>query len=174
MRNKVLFTLIMLFIFIVLLFVQIYIIDGKTLFGAKPNLILISVIVFTSFAGLYNGTIYSFIVGTIMDFIYGSDFGIFLTSYVIVAIIIGAIEKNYRKQNKNTLIIITFIGTSIFEVICCIIYSILCQKVPNIFSLLGQLIISSLLNMVIVFVLNGIVQKIAEYFEIKSRKKDIL
>lgn len=174
MKNKFLFTFIILLIFAFLLFMQIYLIGGKTLFGIKPNLILIFIIVFSSFAGLYKGVIYSFFVGIIMDFLYGSNYGVFLTSYVVVAIVIGLIEKNYRKQNRNTLILITFIGTSIFEVMLCIIYSILCERIMNIFSLTVQIFISSILNMVIVFILSGIVQKIDENFEIKSKKKDIL
>lgn len=174
MKNKFLFSICLVLLFVVIFFVQIYIIDGKTLFGAKPNMILISIIVFTLFTGIYKGTLYSFLVGIISDFLYGSTYGVFTTSYVVLAIIIGIIEKNYRKENKTTLLIITFIGTAIFEIIQYIIYSILCSAPQSIFFLIKQILIASLLNMIVIYILNGIVQKIVEYFEIKVREKEAL
>lgn len=174
MKNKFLFGASLILLFLVVLFTQIYIIGGKTLFGIKPNIILISTIVFASFVGLYKGTYYALFVGVLCDFIYGSNFGVFTLSYVVVAIIIGLIESNYRKENKTTLIIMTFLGTACFEVVQCLIYSIMLSDIMNIFFLIKQVIMASILNMVIVWILNGIVQKIAEYFKIKSKERDAL
>ena len=174
MKNKFLFSICLIVLFVVIFFAQIYLIDGKSLFGVKPNIILISVIVFTLFSGLYKGSIYSLLVGILCDFIYGSNFGVFTISYVVVAIIIGFIEQNYRKENKTTLIVMTFLGTACFEIIEYIVYSISISSIINIFFLIKQILLASILNMVVVWILNGIVLKIAEYFEIKSREKEAL
>ena len=174
MKNKILFSIFFILLFLVIFFLQIYIIGGKTLFGVKPNLLLISVIVFTSFLGIYKGTIYSFFIGIICDFLYGSTFGVFTLSYVFVALVIGYISSNYITNNKLTLMLATFIGTAIFEFVEYIIYSFLLLEISSIFHLILQIFLASLLNLVIVFILNGVVQKIAEYFEIKSKEREAI
>lgn len=174
MKNKFLFCICLILLFVIIFFTQLYIIDGKSLFGVKPNVILISIIVFTLFLGIYKGMIYSLFIGVLCDFIYGSNFGIFTISYIVVAIIIGIIENNYRKENKTTLIVMTFLGTACFEIIEYIVYSIMLSDMINIFFLVKQIFLASILNMVVVWILNGIVIKIAEYFKIKSKEKDML
>jgi len=174
MKNKILFSIFFILLFLVIFFLQIYIIGGKTLFGVKPNLLLISVIVFTSFWGIYKGTIYAFLIGIVCDFLYGSNFGFFTLSYVFVALVIGYFSNVYITNNKLTLIVATFIGTAIFEFVEYIIYSFLLFKVGSIFHLILQIFFASIINLVIVFILNGLVQKIAEYFEIKSKEREAI
>lgn len=55
-----------------------------------------------------------------------------------------------------------------------VIYSILLYKIINVFFLIKQVFIASIFNMAIVYILNGIVQKVAEYFEIKAKERDAL
>lgn len=174
MKNKILFGISLILLFCIIFFSQVYIIDGRTLFGIKPNVILISFIVFTCFSGIYKGVFYSFFVGIMADMIYGSSYGMYTTCYVMVAIVIGLIEKNYRKESKTSLILITFIGTAVFEAGQFVIYSILLYKIINVFFLIKQVFIASIFNMAIVYILNGIVQKVAEYFEIKAKERDAL
>ena len=45
MRKKILTFLYILFLILIIFIVQMFIIDNKTLFGVKPNLILISTII---------------------------------------------------------------------------------------------------------------------------------
>lgn len=174
MKNKILFFLFLVLMFILLLFIQIFIISGKTLFGVKPNILLISVIVFTTFIGIYKGTIYSILLGIFCDFLYGSNFGIFTISYTVTAIVIGFISNNYRTENKTTHIIMTLIGTAVFEICEFIIYSFLNNGIYNIFYLILQIFLASILNIVIVFILNGMISKVAEHLEIKSKVKEAL
>ena len=175
MKNKILFHMFLVLIFILVLFIQVFVISGNTLFGMKPNVLLISVIVFTTFLGLYKGSIYSLILGVFCDFLYGSSFGVFTISYTLVAIIIGIISNNYRTDSsKLALIIMTFIGTAIFEISQFIIYSFLNNGIYNIFHLILQIFLASILNIVIVFILNGIISKVAEHLEIKSKEREAL
>ena len=56
---KKVLTIIYLIFFIVLIFtLQIMLIDGRTILGVKPNLILITVIVVSLWFGLYAGSFY--------------------------------------------------------------------------------------------------------------------
>ena len=55
--KKILTFLYLILFFILIYVLQIFVIDGRTLFGVKPNLILISVIVISLWFGIYKGSI---------------------------------------------------------------------------------------------------------------------
>lgn len=51
-------------------FIQLYVINPRTLFGIKPNLILILSIVISLWYGIYVGGISSFLLGIFTDIIF--------------------------------------------------------------------------------------------------------
>ena len=82
---------------IVLIYVlQLFVINNHTLFGTKPNLILISVIVVSLWFGLYTGSIFSFLIGMLTDILFGNTYGVFTLSYTITGMVIGFLNYNYR------------------------------------------------------------------------------
>lgn len=67
-------TVVYIILFIILIFfIQLFVIDSRTLFGVKPNLILITVIVASLWYGVYTGTFFSFIIGFITDLVFGNN-----------------------------------------------------------------------------------------------------
>jgi rod shape-determining protein MreD len=144
---------------------QIYVIDSRELFGIKPNIILISVIVMSLWYGLYAGTIYGLLIGIITDILFGNNFGIFTLSYTLVGCIIGYLNYNYRRESKVSILYLTIFGTCIFEFAEYIIYLFLNSSNSNIFHLIIQMLISSLLNVILAFILYGAFVKISEYAE---------
>ena len=65
--RKVLTIIYLVFLIILIFTLQILLIDGRTIFGIKPNLILITVIVVSLWFGLYVGSFYGLIIGIITD-----------------------------------------------------------------------------------------------------------
>lgn len=164
-------TVIYIILFIVLVyFLQLFVIDNKTLFGVKPNLILITVIVVSLWYGVYTGTFFALFIGAITDLIFGNTTGMFLVSYTITGAIAGLLQTSYRKENKLTLIYLTFIFTLIFEVIQYVEYLILTGNYSSIFYLIKQVLVSSVLNVIIVVIVYGVIYKIMEKFESNLRR----
>lgn len=164
-------TVIYIILFIVLVyFLQLFVIDNKTLFGVKPNLILITVIVVSLWYGVYTGTFFALFIGAITDLIFGNTGGMFLVSYTITGAIAGLLQTSYRKENKLTLIYLTFIFTLIFEVIQYVEYLILTGNYSSIFYLIKQVLVSSVLNVIIVVIVYGVIYKIMEKFESNLRR----
>ena len=98
---KKVLTIIYLIFFIVLIFtLQIMLIDGRTILGVKPNLILITVIVVSLWFGLYAGSFYGLIIGIITDILFGNNIGMFTIVYSIIGALIGFFSYNYRKENR--------------------------------------------------------------------------
>lgn len=162
--TKKLFSYFIIFLVLVCIFVfQIYVIDSRELFGIKPNIILISVIVMSLWYGVHAGSIYGLLIGIITDILFGNTFGIFTISYTAVGGIIGYLNHNYRKESKISLSYLTIFGTCIFEFMQYLIYLFLSSSGTNIFYLILQMTISSLLNVVLAFILYGTFAKISEY-----------
>lgn len=165
MIKKIISYCILFLIFAGILMTQMYIIDSRNLFGIKPNIILISVIVVSLWYGLHVGSIYGLIVGIITDILFGNTFGIFTISYVLVGVIVGYLNYNYRKESKGSLCYLTIFGTCIFEFIQFIIYNFLSSSGFSLIYLIIQMLISSILNVAIAFILYGLFIKISNYAE---------
>lgn|SRR5574344_318681 len=163
---KKILTFVYLILFVLIIFsLQVLVIDQKTLLGVKPNLILISVIVASLWFGLYIGSTYAFIVGIICDMLFGNNIGMFTISYTIIGIIIGFVSYNYRKENKITLILVIFISTIIFEIIEYFIYFIAFKAYTNILFIAYQALLTSIFNIIIVFIVYSILYKIVSFFD---------
>ena len=165
MMKKVFSYSMILLILICIFMFQIYGIDNRELFGVKPNIILISVIVMSLWYGLYAGSIYGFFIGMLTDILFGNSFGIFTFSYTLVGSTIGYLNYNYRRESKISLSYLTIFGTCIFEFIQYFIYLFLNNGSFNIFYLSFQIVIGSLLNVILAFILYGTFSKISEYAE---------
>lgn len=164
-RNILTIIYIVLLIFLIF-FIQLYMINPRELFGVKPNLILILSIVISLWFGLYVGGISSFFLGIITDILFGSStIGIFTISYTIVGVVVGALNNNYRKESKMSLVYVSILATLVFEMVQCFCYLLFFNSYTNIFYLLKQIIVSSLLNIVIVYIIYSIIFKITEYIE---------
>ena len=86
----------------------------------------------------------------------------FTISYTIVGATIGFLNNTYRKENKISLIYLTIIATSLFEIISYIEYAIVYSVFSNVFYLLIQIFLSSLLNIVIVYIIYSLIYRVAE------------
>ena len=174
MLKKIL-TIIYIVLFITLIFfIQMFVINNRTLFGVKPNLILIIVIVVSLWFGMYKGTIFSFVIGLISDMLFGNTIGMFTIAYTITGIITGYINTSYRRENKMSLVYVTLIFTALFEFIQYFEYLLMTQTYSSFFFFLRQVIISSLLNTIIVFIIYGIIYKIVDKFESNLRYKSAI
>lgn len=165
MGKKFLTIVYLIFLIMLIYLFQVLIINNNSLFGVKPNLILISCIVVSMWYGLYIGSFYSLLIGIITDLVFGNTLGLFTISYAITGTIVGLFNYNYRKENKTSLVYITIIGTAIFELVEYIFYLMVTSNYSSIFYLIRQITISSILNIVIVYIIYSLVVKIISYFD---------
>lgn len=171
---KKVLTIIYLIFFIVLIFtLQIMLIDGRTILGVKPNLILITVIVVSLWFGLYAGSFYGLIIGIITDILFGNNIGMFTIVYSIIGALIGFFSYNYRKENKIALVYLTVIATAVFEFVQYIMYFVISSHYNSILYLLYQLFATSVLNVVIVFGVYSLLYKILSFFENRLNMYDM-
>lgn len=167
--NRVLKVVVTIILFIISLFIQLFLFNNMSLFGVKPNMLLISVIVVSFYTNIYSGTIYSFILGFIVDILFGGS-GIYTLSYTIIGMILGLISGDYVKENYLSTIVLTAFSVTIFEVIQYFKSMIISSSYISILFLIKQLILSILLNVVLVFIMCFIFGKLIEYIDKKQNK----
>lgn len=172
-KNILAFMYILIFV-VVLYLAQIYVVGDKTLFGIKPNLIIISVIVVSLWYGLYVGTTYSFIIGLITDMIYSSNPGMFTICYTVVGIIIGLLHYSNQKESRISVLYATFISVAVFEIIEYVYYVALTNEFASLLYLLKQIVISSILNIVITYIFYELFLKITDSIDSKIRRNSAI
>ena len=150
--EKILKVIVTIFLFIISLAIQLFLFDNMSLFGVKPNMLLISIIVVSLYTTIYASTIHSFGLGFIVDFIFGGS-GMFTISYTIIGMLLGLISEDYMKENYLSTIVLTALSVIVFEVILYFDSMIISSSYISFFFLIKQLILSILLNVVLVFIM---------------------
>ena len=146
--EKILKVIVTIFLFIISLAIQLFLFDNMSLFGVKPNILLISIIVVSLYTNIYASTIYSFGLGFIVDLIFGGS-GMFTISYTIIGMLLGLISEDYMKENYLSTIVLTALSVIVFEVILYFDSMIISSSYISFFFLIKQLILSILLNVVL-------------------------
>lgn len=163
--KKVLTVLYLILIILLMYLVQTLVINNISIFGVKPNLILISVIVVSLWFGLYKGSIYSVCIGIITDMLFYGNISFFTICYALTGSLVGLFSKYYRKENKIALVCVTVIATGIFEIIQFIIYFVSTKHYNQVLFLIYQIFFTALLNVVIVCIVYSLIQKILSFFD---------
>lgn len=167
--NKIFSVILTIIIFFLSFLLQLFLFNNFNLFGVKPNFLLISVIVVNLYTNIYAGTVYSFILGVVADLIFGSN-GMFTISYVITSMILGFFSENYMKENYLSIIVITILSVTCFEIVQYLQSMIMLSKFINLILLLKQLILSIFLNAILVFIMCFLFRKIIGHIERKQNK----
>ncbi len=167
--EKTLKILISFFLFALSFIIQLFVINDINLFGVKPNLFLITIIVVSLNTDIFISTIYSFVIGVIVDMLFGAG-GLFTISYTIIGMLLGFINEDYMKENLLSISILTILSVTLFELIQYIKSMIVISKYISIMFFLKQLILSILLNVVIVVIICTLFRKIIEKINKKQDK----
>lgn len=170
MKKSIIYRILIIFLFLIILLFQIFIINSNSLFGIKPNLILVFLIVYSLFTNFYKTCIISTLIGMLMDIIFGNSNFIFLIAYTFSGIVLASINEKYTKENKMTIVMLSVISVVCFEIIEFIEYAYLYNVYANIFYLLKQILISIFLNLILCKIIYNLIYFINENLDLKFKK----
>lgn len=162
-------TILAIILFIASVIIQIFIFNDFNLFGVKPNMILISIIVVSMFTNIYACSFFAFLIGFVSDLLFGTN-GLYTISYSIIGMMLGYVSDNYMKGNVLSAVILTVGSVTFFEIIEYISTMIVAKSFISLFSLFGNIIMGILINVIIVVVLSFIVEKIIGLIDKKQDK----
>lgn len=162
------------FIFLITYFLQINFFNWFTIAGVSPNLFIIIILFLGLFAGKRLGVPLGIFLGILLDFFISKKIGITGIMLGIVGVLAGVLDKNFSKDSRMTIILMTVGITAIYEIgIYFLNYMIISINV-EILAFIKILLIEILYNVIITIILYPLLQKAGYYIEESFRGKEIL
>lgn len=165
--KSVIKTIITILLFIISLLLQLFVFNDISLFGFKPNVLIISVILVGMYTNIYSTAFYSLLLGFVTDLLFGVP-GFYTIVYSILGAVVGYVSDSYMKENVFSAVILTAGGVTILEIIEYIKTMAMATKYISFMHFVGDLLVTVLLNIAIVSVFAFVFGKINVLLEKKE------
>lgn len=164
--------LIIFLIFVVICFLQMNFFTWFNIAGIMPNLYVVLVLFIGLFVGEKLGIVFGIWFGIILDLLFGRIVGISSVLLAIVGFIGESFDKNFSKDNRIMIILISIGSTIIFEVGNYIFKYALLKINIEIPDLIINLLIENLFNILIILIFYSGMKRLGYYLEeyFKGRK----
>lgn len=173
MRNT-LIIIITIIIFILLYLLQVNFFSWFTIAGISPNLFIILIMFLGLFGGKRLGIPMGIFLGLVLDLFISNKIGITSIMLGVVGISAGILDKNFSKDSRITIILMTSGITAIYEIGLYILNYFIISINFEILPFIKILLIEILYNDIIIIILYPLLQKVGNYIENSFRGKQIL
>ena len=167
--KKVLINIILIFVFFFIYFLQSNFFTWFKIAGVMPNMFVILVLFIGLYAHKYMGVTYGIIFGILIDLFISKKVGITAIMLGAIGIMGTILDKNFSKENRITIILITTIATVIFEIGSYILSFFVYKNNIQVGIFIQVLLIECFYNALITIILYPIMQifgnKIKEEFK---------
>lgn len=157
--KKVFTTLLLIFIFFIIYFLQANFFSWFTIAGVMPNLFVIYCLIIGLFAGKWAGLSLGFLFGFYIDIMDGRLVGMSAIILCLVGFFAEFMYKNISNDNKATMILIVAVNTVFYELLCYIVSIWRLNVAIEIFSFIKILSIETFYNIFIIIIIYPIIQK---------------
>lgn len=142
--------------------------------GVMPNLFVILILFIGLFASQTMGTAYGIGVGITLDLLLGKQIGIYAVSLGIVGFFAGVFDKNFSKDSRMTIMVMSVGATAIYEILSYILkYIFISNQIETVnFSII--LAIEIAFNVILTIILYPLIQKSGYYIENEYKGNKIL
>lgn len=161
-------------IFLITYFLQINFFNWFTIAGVSPNLFIIIILFIGLFAGKRLGVPLGIFLGIMLDFFISKKIGITGIMLGLIGVIAGILDKNFSKDSRMTIILMTIGVTVIYEIGVYLLNYMIISINIEILPFIKILLIEILYNVIITIILYPLLQKIGYYIEESFRGKEIL
>lgn len=153
-------------IFLSIYFLQVNFFSWFNIAGVMPNLFIIFIMIIGLFLKKEAGFIFGIVFGLLLDFFIGERIGINAIALSSVGFVAGIIEKNFSKDNRITVMIITAILTLCFEVIIYILNIVFLGNTNiEIMRFIKVVAIEILYNVILIIILYPLFSKVKNKLE---------
>lgn len=164
----------MIVVFLLLYFLQINFFNWFTIAGISPNLFVIYILFIGLFAGKRVGLSMGIGMGLALDFYISKKIGILGIMLGATGVLGGFLSKNFSKDSRLTIILMTAIVTLIYEIGLYLLSNLIVQSTIEILPFIKIAIIEMLYNVILIIILYPFIQKVGFYIEETFRQKQIL
>lgn len=164
----------MMLLFLILYFLQINFFNWFTIAGISPNLFVISILFIGLFAGKRVGIPLGLVTGICLDFFISKKIGISAIMLGVIGGLGGFLDKNFSKDSRMTIIIMTAAVTFIYEFGSYLLNYFIISTTIEIIPFIKIILIEILYNVLLVIIFYPLLQKAGYYIEEAFREKKIL
>ena len=173
MKNTIII-IVTIIVFLISYFLQVNFFNWFTIGGVSPNIFVIIVLFLGLFAGKRLGIPMGIILGMLLDFFSNKKIGISAIMLGVVGGLGGILDKNFSKDSKMTIILMTIAVTAVYEIGTYILNSIIISINVEIIPFIKILLVEILYNIILTIIFYPILQKAGYYIEEVFRGKQIL
>ncbi len=165
---------IIILLFLIIYFFQINFFSWFTIRGIMPNLFVLLALFLGLFTGKKIGGFFSLFFGIILDILIGRSIGFTGIFLGIIGLLGEYFDKNFSKDSRVTIILMTVGSTILFEV-CMYIVNIIKFKIEiEILPFLITLSLEVIYNTFLVIILYPGIKKLGYYLENILKNKKLL
>ena len=172
--KKVLITIILALVAYIIYFLQSNFFNWFTIAGIKPNLFILLILFIGLFGGKTLGTIYGVAIGLIIDLLLRNQIGITAISLGIVGFLSGIFDKNFSKDSRITIMVMTFAVTIISELISYLANYFIFSINFEIMAFIKITLIETIYNLMITIIIYPLFQKFGYNIENEFKESKIL
>ena len=115
--KKTIINVVLVILGFVIYFLQSNFFQWFTISGVMPNMFVIFVLFVGLFANKTMGVVYGAFTGLIWDLLIGNQVGINAVCLGIIGLIAVTFDKNFSKDSRVTIMVMTLGGTILFEIL---------------------------------------------------------
>lgn len=172
--KKVIINIILILVAFIIYYLQSNFFTWFNIAGVMPNVFVIFVLFIGLFANRTVGTVYGIGIGIMLDLLLGTRVGIYAVGLGLIGFLAGAFDKNFSKDSRMTIMVMTSVATIIFEVLSYLLkYIFLSINVePLQFTII--LLIEIVFNLLLTIILYPAIQKFGYKIENEYKGNKIL
>lgn len=173
MKNT-LIIIVTILVFLLFYFLQVNFFSWFNIAGVSPNLFVMLILFLGLFAGKRLGIPMGIFLGICLDFFISKKIGISAIMLGTIGMIGGILDKNFSKDSRVTIILMTILATAIYEIGSYILNYIIVSTTIEIIPFIKILLIEILYNTILTIILYPLLQKAGYYIEEAFRGNQIL
>lgn len=173
MKNT-LIVLVTIVIFLILYFLQANFFSWFNIAGISPNLFVILILFLGLFAGKRLAIPMGIFLGICLDFFISKKIGISAIMLGVIGALAGIFDKNFSKDSRITIILMTIGATAIYELGSYILNYFIISATIEIIPFMKILLIETLYNVIITIIFYPLLQKAGYYIEESFKGNQIL
>ena len=139
-----------------------------------PNLIVVFVLFIGLFIGNKTGAIFGIIFGIVIDLNLGKTVGVTSVLLAIIGLFGEYLDKNFSKDSRVTIIVMSAISTLVYEVCTYAISIFQAGVIPEILTFTLTLLVEILFNTMLIIIIYPLMKKLGYYLEEQYKGKKIL
>ncbi len=166
-------SIILIFVSLIIYFLQSSVFSELTIAGIKPNLFVIFILFIGLFGNNYLSLIFSVICGIWLDSIYAEVIGITPAMFCLIGFMATWFDSLWSKDEKISIVIMVIIATFIFEFGCYFLKSVILDFEMELWAFFKILIVEELYNTLLTIIFFGMIKKLGYAMERKLKRNNM-